>query len=223
MAGDWIKMRTDLVADPAVIAIAAALPDLDYDAIVGKLHRLWSWATDHLVDGNGVGVTEKWIDAHLSAPGFARAMANVKPNPWLIITKRGVVFPRWEEHLSQGAKSRALTNRRVARARAQNGNGVRVTKALPEKRREEFNDPPNPPPSGGNARRRPRAERQAAEAQERRQVDGLARWWSGLPIEERERLGRALEWPASVNLFSFAEVGPRRVTAAREKFEERRP
>lgn len=211
MAGDWIKMRTDLAQDPAVIAIGDALGVGDYDTIVGKLHRLWSWATDHLVDGNAVGVTEKWVDAHVGVPGFAKAMANVRPRAWLNITKRGVEFPRWEEHLSQGAKSRALTNRRVARARAQNGNDASVTKALPEKRRV-YKDPPTPPPSGGNARRGPRAEREAAERREHETRESQRRWWVRQPLAERERIAAELGWPATVNL--FADVGAARIMAA---------
>jgi len=129
MAGDWIKMRTDLRDDPAVIAMADAL-NLDPDLIVGKLHRLWSWATTQLRDGNAVGVTDLWIDRYISVTGFAQHMQEVG---WLVVEKSGITFPNWESHLSKGAKNRANTKNRVAKMR----NASSVTEALPEKRREE--------------------------------------------------------------------------------------
>ena len=135
VAGDWIKMRMNLAEDPAVIAIADIL-DASEDLIVGKLHRLWSWANGQTVDGNAVGVTEKWIDRYLSCAGFAAAMQKAG---WLIVTVGGVEFPDFDRHNGQPAKQRALTARRVAAAKARKGNGVTVTGALPreEKRREE--------------------------------------------------------------------------------------
>lgn len=131
LAGDWIKMRTALRNDPAVIRMAAAL-SLDCDTIVGKLHRIWSWATDHLADGNARGVTKSFIDAHVEVLGFAGAMESAG---WLHATNDGLRFPRWDRHLSKGSKNRALMKRRVELSRARNGNARTVTKALPEKRR----------------------------------------------------------------------------------------
>lgn len=114
MAGEWIKMRTDLAEDPAVIGIADEL-DMDEDAVVGKLHRLWSWADRQLSDGNARSVTEKWVDRYVNAPGFARAMAK---QGWLVIDSAGVTFPNFERHMSQTAKKRALTRERVRASRS---------------------------------------------------------------------------------------------------------
>ena len=61
MAGDWIPLRADVHEDPAVIAIAAALGMEEY-AVVGRLHKLWSWANRQLADGNAACVTDSWID-----------------------------------------------------------------------------------------------------------------------------------------------------------------
>ena len=132
MAGDWIKMRTDLRDDPAVISIAAEL-GIDEDTVVGKLHRLWSWADRQTVDGNALGVTETWIDRYLGVTGFALSLVNVG---WLSLLEDGLEIPNFDRHNGQSAKRRALTARRVARHKV-------THKALPreEKRREDINPP----------------------------------------------------------------------------------
>ena len=73
MAGEWIKMRRDLSSDPAVIRIRRAV-GLDVDTVVGKLHRLWSWADVHTIDGTAEGLDLEWIDETAAAPGFGAAM-----------------------------------------------------------------------------------------------------------------------------------------------------
>ncbi len=136
MAASWIKMRTDLVDDPAVIAIATST-GLSEDTVVGKLHRLWSWADRHTIDGNAPGVTEKWIDRFLGVDGIAQALNSAQ---WLVLTSSNdapnVLFPRFDRHNSQSAKSRALTAKRVAVSK---GNAHNVTTALPreDKRRSK--------------------------------------------------------------------------------------
>jgi hypothetical protein len=132
MAGDWIKMRTDLRDDPAVIYMAAEL-GIDEDTVVGKLHRLWSWADKQTVDGNAFGVTETWIDRYLGVTGFALSLVNVG---WLSLLEDGLEIPNFERHNGESAKRRALTARRVARYKVTHG-------ALPreEKRREDIKPP----------------------------------------------------------------------------------
>jgi hypothetical protein len=129
MACDWIPLRIDLIEDPAVISIAAAL-SMDEFAVVGRLHHLWGWANRQLENGNATGVTELWIDRYVSATGFAQAMLNAG---WLHQRNGGVEFPKFDRWNSQGAKRRILTSRRVSNFR----NGTSVTKALPEKRKEK--------------------------------------------------------------------------------------
>lgn len=207
MAEDWIKMRTRLADDPAVISISLEL-GLDRDTVVGKLHRLWSWATDQLADGYAAGVTESYIDAHVGVIGFARAM---KSAGWLTLKARSVSFPGWEKHLSQGAKQRSLAAKRVSDMRLRKCNAAIVTKSLPEKEKE-YKYPPNPP-KGGDERPRERRKREAAEADERRRR--LARWWLALDVAYRESLARKLEWPQTVNLYA-APITARLESAARE-------
>lgn len=113
MAGEWIKMRNDLAEDPAVISMAGAL-GVDEDLIVGKLHRLWSWADRQSRDGHAVGVTQKWIDRHIRCDGFAAAMAQVG---WLAIDSSGISFPNFDRHNGETAKTRALGTKRKQKQR----------------------------------------------------------------------------------------------------------
>lgn len=76
MSGDCIKMRTDLSEDPAVIAMSMRLK-IDEFGIVGRLHKLWSWADTHLSDGHAVGVSTAWIDQYVHCDGFSIALLSV--------------------------------------------------------------------------------------------------------------------------------------------------
>lgn len=148
MAGDWIKMRTALADDPAVIAIAAEL-GLDEHTIVGKLHSLWSWADRHTTTGNAVAINCAWIDRFVRAEGFANALINQR---WLRVENDSISFPKFTRHNGKSAKRRALTAKRVAKKRSQKSNadsnaGER-TKSLPEKRREEKSNTPPKSPKG---------------------------------------------------------------------------
>lgn len=130
MAGDWIKMRVDLTDDPAVIGIAAAT-GLDEFSVVGRLHRLWSWADQQTTDGNATGVTLAWLDRYVSAAGFAQAMVNFG---WLRETATGLSLPNYERHSGETGKQRGLTAKRAAKHRGKsnaNSNASAVTKSAP--------------------------------------------------------------------------------------------
>jgi hypothetical protein len=139
----WIKYTTNLDESPEVIQMAETL-GVDAFAITGRLLKLWSWATNHTPDGNARGVTKTFIDRYVDMPHFAQAMVSVG---WLVVTDRGVTFPRWDVHMSDGAKSRAMTQKRVVLSRIRNA--ASVTKSLPDKiredkRRQEELNPPTP-------------------------------------------------------------------------------
>jgi hypothetical protein len=127
MAGDWIKMRTDLIDDPAVISIGVAV-NIGEDLVVGKLYRLWTWADKHTEDGNAVGVTENWVDRYLGVPNFAQAMQKAG---WLDIKTDGIMFPRFDRHNGKSAKKRCLTAIRVAEHKNKSANAASVSRALP--------------------------------------------------------------------------------------------
>ena len=126
MARDWIAMRCDLATDPAVIAMAAAL-EIDEHGIVGRLHRLWSWADQHLATGRADGVTGEWIDRFLVTEKFSE---NLEKVGWLRVTATAIVFPRWTRFNGKSGKKRALTAKRVAKHRKQKRNTDSVTRAL---------------------------------------------------------------------------------------------
>lgn len=129
MAGDWIKVRVRLVDDPAVLAIGTRFGILP-ETVVGYLIRAWSWATDQLADGHAPGVTLAHFDRVVGLQNFGESLVEVG---WLKATKSGLIFPKWDRHLSQGSKARALATNRKSQER----HGTSVTKTRPEKRREE--------------------------------------------------------------------------------------
>ncbi|HUT23389.1 MAG TPA: DnaD domain protein [Sumerlaeia bacterium] len=162
MAGDWIKMTKGLEAAPEVIRMAAAL-SIPRDEVLGKLFRFWSWADTHLLNGDAVSVTEKFVDELASVAGFARAMADAG---WLEPLSgdwtSGFHIPKFERHMGQSAKRRAVTatrnqkyRERVTKKRDADRDDASVTEASREssleKRREEKKKTPPPNPQDGEA------------------------------------------------------------------------
>lgn len=138
MAGDWIKMRVDLVDDPAVLHISQSC-SLDIDAVIGKLHRLWSWADKHTEDGHILCAFGDAVDRITGTMGFAEAMQQAG---WLAFNDGGLVFPRFTEHNGNSAKRRCLQQKRMKRLRAHS-----VTQPASQdahQRREEKSIPPTP-------------------------------------------------------------------------------
>lgn len=133
MAGDWIKMRTDLQDDPEVLRLSSMLK-LDRFAVVGRLATLWAWADKHTTDGTSP-VTPLLLDDVVSFAGFSDALVVVG---WLDVTDKGIKFPKFSRHNGKSAKKRALTARRVATHKKRKGNAVVTLTALPreEKRRD---------------------------------------------------------------------------------------
>ncbi len=153
MAGDWIKIEHITPDKPEIIGMAATL-GCDPDAVVGKLFRIWIWADQNSVDGNGMSVTDAFLDRLTHRKGFARAMRDCG---WLQGDSGALVFPGFERHNGRTAKARAESNRRMAKSRAGCGNVAAKAqqKAQPEKRREEKKNTtcsnPLPPVGGGEA------------------------------------------------------------------------
>ena len=148
MAGDWIKMRSDLIEDPAVIDMARKL-SLDEFAVVGRLQCLWAWADSQSRDGHAAGVTAMWVNRKVQRDGFAEAMVSVK---WLSISEDGITFLKFDNHNGATAKSRALGTNRKQKSRSKDDchDGVPLSVTPPsrserdrsvtreEKRREEL-------------------------------------------------------------------------------------
>jgi hypothetical protein len=125
MSMDWLKVEKHTASKPEVLAIAAKLGITPDDAF-GKCFRFWAWADSHLTDGNARGVTKLTIDTLIGAQGFADAMLSVG---WLEFTTDGVRIPGFSRHMSQSAKTRALTSRRVAWHKERRANANAETNA----------------------------------------------------------------------------------------------
>ena len=139
MAADWIKMRVDLIDDPAVILIARET-EVDVHGVIGRLYRIWGWADRHTSDGRIRGLPPEWLDEYISTAGFAAAMIQAG---WLAKTRNGFRFPNFDRHNGQSAKRRALDAARkaVERASAKRpdscGQNSDRTRTREEKSREE--------------------------------------------------------------------------------------
>jgi len=141
MAGDWIKMRTDLHTDPRVGRISSLLK-CNSLVTVGALHKLWSLGDTHTADGLFVGIDAEWIDAQVGLPGLADALQDEFVR-WLVVTENGLQLPDFDRHNGKSGKARALGQKRVDALRKRNA--PIVTSQLPEKRREEYTPlPPKP-------------------------------------------------------------------------------
>jgi uncharacterized phage protein (TIGR02220 family) len=115
MAGDWIKIEENTPDKPEVAEIAS-YTGLDVDAVMGKLIRVWAWASRNC---HGDGVTSvtamSLIDRAACHDGFSKGMAEAG---WLIIEGKELTFPKFDEHNSESAKDRGQAYRRKQRQRA---------------------------------------------------------------------------------------------------------
>jgi len=136
MAGDWIKIESSLPYKPEVYSISEQL-NCNKNETLGMLLIYFSWLDQHSKDGKLESYACNMIDDIVSRKGFFDALINVG---WLKQNCNGYSVTNFEKHLSNSAKSRSSANQRVKKHRAKkddNCNGKGVTKALPEKRREE--------------------------------------------------------------------------------------
>lgn len=178
MAGDWIKMRTDLYRDPKVCGIADALLEKEGDlarfvsqhqqrdmsvtrnvmrnAVVGALVAVWGVARqrgkrlgDDLVLK---GVTPAVVDDMADVAGFGDAMAAVG---WVRQTRNGLVFPRFFEdyNVDPVAEMKAKNAARQRRYREAHSNGKSNVTVAPqsntEKSRGEKRKKTKPLPEAG--------------------------------------------------------------------------
>jgi len=120
MAREWLKVELALPEKPEVIGIAAIL-GINEDEVVGKLIRLWRWCDQQLVTCHAPSVTLSFLDRYVGMPGFGQAMVDVG---WLIVKKSGLEIPKYDRHLSQGSKARALAADRKRSQRDSNETNV---------------------------------------------------------------------------------------------------
>ncbi|AMV29320.1 hypothetical protein VT84_33300 [Gemmata sp. SH-PL17] len=159
MAGGWIKLRTDLQSDPAVIRLASLLK-LDTFGVIGRLTTVWVWADTHADrHGHVTLVSRSCLDSIALCDGFGAALESVG---WLKSSPEeggGITFPRFDRHMGEGAKQRAqAANRKQKQRSGESRSGhadvpkmsrsqrdTSVTRE--EKKREEKKEDNGPPPT----------------------------------------------------------------------------
>ncbi|CAG9225806.1 hypothetical protein [Burkholderia vietnamiensis] len=144
MAGDWIKMRTNLWDDPRVSNLCD-LTGCSEAAVIGGLYWLWATADDHSADGEMHGLTLAAIARKTGVPNLGTALRDIG---WIEEIEGGIRLIRFNEHNGTSAKKRAQTGKRVATHRSNadvtqgalqdDESGVTGALAREEKRREEL-------------------------------------------------------------------------------------
>src|SRR5690606_36179721 len=135
MAGDWIKFETATPDKPEVWLIAGAL-NIDPDAVVGKLLRVWGWLDQHTENGNAPSVSKMLLDRLVGVPGFCKCVIE---SGWMHDENGILSLSNFDRHNGETAKTRALTAKRVKKHKAKTGNDKVTPDALPkeETRRED--------------------------------------------------------------------------------------
>jgi hypothetical protein len=146
MAGDWIKFELATLDKPEVCQIADAA-DIDPDAAIGKLLRVWGWFDQQTETGNAPSVSKKLLDRLVGVTGFCEMMKSVG---WMNDDDTAISLPNFDRHNGKTAKNRVLTAKRVANHKAKTNdvtNAAIVSDALPkeEKRREDKDQKPLSP------------------------------------------------------------------------------
>lgn len=134
MAGDWIKFELTTLDKPEVCQIAD-LANIDPDAAVGKLLRVWGWFDQQTENGNAPSVSKRLLDRLVGVTGFCDYMKSVG---WMVELDGVLSLPHFDRHNGKTAKNRLLTAKRVANHKAAKpksnakGNDPSVSGALPK-------------------------------------------------------------------------------------------
>jgi hypothetical protein len=151
MAGDWIKLRSNLWDDPRIARVCDLL-DCTEASVIGGLYWLWATADQHTETGVMPGLTLRQVDRKTGIPGFGQALCDIG---WLADHPDGVRISRFEEHNGASAKRRCSDAQRKANSRSvsadeadttrtdagQNTDEMRrIAELEKEKRREEKNN-----------------------------------------------------------------------------------
>jgi hypothetical protein len=113
----YIRIRTNLLGDKDVVAMAERLSVSRYD-VAGRLIRTWAWADCEADDeGHVYGVSADWLDTLVDLSGWAEALQSVG---WLSVGERGVLFPKWQRHRgdAEAARPRARPKKKPSGKKA---------------------------------------------------------------------------------------------------------
>lgn len=109
MADFWVKIEKSTPDKPEIFEIAELL-NLDPDAVMGKLVRVWCWLDSNSENGHIKSVTPVLINRLTNCDGFADAMRTVG---WLDENE----IPNFDRHLGENAKKRAKDAERKRKSR----------------------------------------------------------------------------------------------------------
>lgn len=192
MAGDWIKIRTDLYEDQDVLQMSDIL-GTDDPTTIGLLVRFWSWADKQTIDGNGIKLSDARIDSLVGRPGFADALRKVE---WLEGENGSLTLPNFQRHNGDSAKARVLEAeaKRIRRKQQKPDQELSDTcptishkKVGPEKRRDREEIPPLLFPQEG----------------EDHEGRFLPKGWKNMSRDERKRRRVQANSPAMVTIGGF--------------------
>lgn len=113
MAGDWIKMRSNLWDDPRVSSLCDQTGATE-SAIIGGLYWLWATADQHTEDGMLPGLTLRSIDRKTAIQGFGQALVSIG---WISEEEGAILIHRFDEHNGTSAKRRCTEAQRKANSR----------------------------------------------------------------------------------------------------------
>lgn len=113
MAGDWIKMRSNLWDDPRVSRLCD-LTDQGEAAVIGALYWLWAAADQHTETGVMTGLSLRQVDRKTGLAGFGQALCDIG---WIAECEGGVCIVNFEEHNGTSAKKRSTEARRKSEIR----------------------------------------------------------------------------------------------------------
>lgn len=134
MAGDWIKMQSNLWTSPKVVRIMSACK-ADRCLVVGGLFRYWCLADEHTEDGFLEGYTPELIDIETGIAGFGAALVGIG---WMeVVGDDGIQVPDFEENMGASAKRRAQDSKRKKGVRKASASEADKERTREEKRREE--------------------------------------------------------------------------------------
>ena len=138
MAGDWIKFENCTPDKPEVWALAERL-EIDPDAVIGKLLRVWIWFDRQTENGNAPSVTKSLLDSNVCLKGFCDAMIW---SGWMVEKNNNIKLTNFDRHNGSTAKNRILTAKRVSNSRNKCNGNVTV-QALPKEEKRRTKDSSN--------------------------------------------------------------------------------
>jgi len=112
---EWIKVEHH-IHEKVEVATIAEHTGLDPDTVVGKLVKVWAWASRNCHADGVTGIAALRIIREITAcHTFDEAMANCG---WICVKGDKITFSNFDRHNSQTAKERALATRRQANRRS---------------------------------------------------------------------------------------------------------